>query len=84
MIYHQQGEALQTSERATNFIARNDHGLIDYYGVSAAKGVSDTPKMRDGYIIRPWSNVVSLSLSTYPSSVMIPAGTTIQIYGVRG
>lgn len=84
LMYHQQSEALTTSKTATNFVLRNDHGLVDYYCVTSAEVNQGNPRMRDGYIIRPWENGTSISLTTNPSSVLIPAGTTIKIYAVRG
>ena len=85
MIYHQQGDALQTSERATNFVLRNDHGMVDYYCVTSSKNNMDAPKIRDGYINRTWgSSAQNFSLSTYPNTVLIPAGTFIQIWAIRG
>ena len=84
MIYHQQADGLSTSVRATNFVARNDHGLVDYRSVSSGKDSIDALKFRDGYLFKSWKNVNGFSLGTYPSSVSIPAGTLIQIYAVRG
>ena len=84
LCYHQQPDALSTSETATNFVLRDDHGMVDYYCVTSAKTSTGSPKMRDGYIVRPWGNVISFSIGTYPSSVSIPAGTLVQIYAVRG
>ena len=84
MIYHQQVDGLSTSVRATNFVARNDHGLVDYHCVSSSKDSTDNLKFRDGYLFGAWKNVVSFGLATYPASVLIPAGTLVQIYAVRG
>lgn len=84
LMYHQQSNALQTSERATNFVLRNDHGFVDYYCITSSKSNIGTAQMRDGYINRVWGNIQRFSLSTYPSTVLIPAGTIIQIWGIKG
>lgn len=84
-IYHQASNALKTSATTTNFVARNDNGLVDYYvmaGVSANNIGNCT--VRDGYVHADWGNVTKIVFTTYPESVLIPAGTRIQIYGIRG
>lgn len=82
-IYHQVTGGLGTSARATYLVARNECGLVDYYTVNSAVNNSGARYMRDGYVIRPWTNIASLIISTYPTSVLIPAGTTITIYGIK-
>jgi hypothetical protein len=84
MIHHQQPEALATSEKATNLVLRNDHGLVDYYCVTSGSLNTNSPLLRDGYVNLEWGNVATVTLSTYPSAVGIPVGTVITIYGIRG
>ena len=85
LLYHQTPGGLSpTSEKVTHLIARNDHGLLDYY--VAVSDVRSNANMvtKEHYVNTPWTNVVSIRLITYPNTVLIPAGTKITIYGVRG
>lgn len=82
-IYHQVSGGLGTSEKVTNLVARNDHGQIDYYSVNSSKNGVGNRAMRDGYVIRPWYNIASLNITTYPTTLLIPAGTKITIYGIK-
>ena len=84
MIYQQVAGALATSARATHMVARNDHGMIDCFAVNSGVNHMNYPNYRDGYIIKPWENVNRIKLLTYPTDVLIPKGTKIAIYAVRG
>lgn len=85
MIYQQVASALSTGgAKATHFVARNDHGMIDCFAVNSDVDSTNYPRYRDGYIIKPWSNVVKIRLITYPTTVLIPKDTEIQVYGIRG
>ena len=84
-LYHQTSNGLRTSTTATNIVARNDNGLTDYYvmaGVSS-DGIGNCA-VRDNYLYREWGNITRINFSTYPSTVLIPDGTRIRIYAVRG
>lgn len=62
----------------------NDHGFADNY-VCSLPPSSVSALYRGSWDFNvPWENVVSISFGTYPSSVLFPVGTRIQIYGVRG
>lgn len=85
-IYHQVNGGLNSVARATGFVARNDCGLVEYYAITSSSGdVVDNVKTKPRYgAIRPWVNIARLQISCYPSTVYIPAGTKITIYGIRG
>lgn len=83
-IYHQLSGGLATTEKVSYLVANNDHGLLDYYVLTSSPNNTGSREMRDGYVIKPWRNVVSVQVLTYPATVQIPAGTTITIYGIRG
>lgn len=82
-IYHQVTGGLGTSARVSYLVARNECGMIDYYIVNSAVNNTGARYVRDGYVIRPWKNIASFIISTYPTTVLIPAGTTITIYGIK-
>ena len=84
LIYHQVSNALATSAKSTNLVARSDHGFLECYSVSGNSGNLGNAQYRDGYLMKDWHNVINLRLTTYPSDVLIPAGTKIKIYAVRG
>jgi hypothetical protein len=85
-IYHQQNNGLSTSARTTGLVARNDRGFVDYYAVNGSgSGSSGSLTARPDYtFVRPWDNIIRINLSTHPSSLTIPAGSRIRIYGIRG
>ena len=87
VIYHTATSAISTTNRGLFFIAKNDHGFAQYYCVdggsySGTLNVKSTP----GYNDRMWKNCAKITIGTYTGSdpVLIPAGTVIRIYGIRG
>lgn len=85
IIYHQVNNGLNTSARATSFVARNDCGFIEFYSAnSAAIDTADALKTKPYAVVKPWENVQRINLGRYPTSLVIPAGTRIQIYGIWG
>lgn len=85
-IYHQVNNALNTTARATGFIARNDCGFVEYYTINSNNGTtSGEVKIKPHYgTALPWVNIERIQLACYPSAVYIPKGTTIKIYAIRG
>lgn len=84
MIYHQATGSIATSERVTTLVARNDHGMLDYYVSSGSVNSPTTNSSRPAYLVKQWSNVSRINLFTYPSGTVLPAGSRIRIYAVRG
>jgi hypothetical protein len=84
LIHHQLTGGLATTEKVSYLVAGDDHGMLDYYALTCAPSNISSRGMRDGYVIRPWYNISSVQVSSYPAKVLIPAGTTITIYGIRG
>ncbi len=84
-IYHQVNGALSASgAKNTYFTARNDHGMTEYYIVPCNPGGVGQWVSKDPWCWKPWGNVEKFVLQTYPTSVLIPAGTVITIYAIRG
>lgn len=81
MIYYQVSGAIATSAKTTALKAHNDHGMIDYQVVSGSLSAINTKPSAWRNL---WSNVTRLNMFTYPSSNVIPAGTRIRIYAIRG
>lgn len=90
MIYHQIADAFSNAEsKRVGFVARNDHGFIDYYVAMSSDTSSSSSdyRIKPGYIGKRWGDITELRLTTYYSqstTVPIPAGTRIRIYAVRG
>lgn len=83
MIYHQANYAVATTAKKTFAIARNDNGMLEcYIGVADGSNVTNITA-RPYFAAQMWENVSSLSLSMNPSNAIIPAGTRVQIYGIR-
>lgn len=83
-IYVQVSGGVTNTARTTLFQAQNANGLRDIWFATAESGGSTTNKQtRTGHGIVAWQNVVKLTLSAYPSALVIPAGTRIRIYGIR-
>lgn len=83
MIYHQANYAVATEQKKTFLLARNDSGFADYYA-GVANGGNVANMTRRPYGLTPWGNIASVYLVMNPSGVVIPAGTRILIYAVRG
>lgn len=83
LFYHEHAGGLGTSNRSCVFRGRNDHGLSEGYsfGTNTANANCYAERSFNG---DAWRNVSKINLATYPSTVLIPAGTTIKIYGIRG
>lgn len=81
--YQEQVGGIGTTKRTCVFKARNDSGLYEAYSFHNATSTENvyTEYSFGGYL---WRNVAKIILLTYPSSKIIPAGTTIKIYGIRG
>jgi hypothetical protein len=84
MIYHQTNGAIATSERVTTLVARNDYGMVDYYVLAGSVSSPTNISSRPAYLIKPWKNVSEINLTTYPSGTILPAGSRIRIYAIRG
>jgi hypothetical protein len=82
LYYHEHRNGVGTSKRTCIFKARSDHGLCDGYSF-ATNANSGNVYAEPGYNGPLWRNVAKIQLTIYPS-IPIPAGTRIQIYGVRG
>lgn len=83
MIYHQANYAVATEKKRTFMVARNDGGLVEYYaGVSNSGNVTNMQKR--SYLTDIWGNVAHINLTMNPKDTIIPAGTRIVIYAIRG
>lgn len=83
-LYHQANGAFSaSSETNTYLVAKNDHGVMDYYVTVCTGNAEYNPRVKANYVNLPWKNIVRLSLSTYPSTVLLPVGTKITIYGIK-
>lgn len=75
---------LGKTERWTAFSARNEGGLIECYTSAAESGGSASLAMRPYHVVSAWENACQIAITTTANDVVIPAGTRIQIYAVRG
>jgi hypothetical protein len=83
-LYHQAAGAFSTSsETNTYLVAKNDHGIMDYYVVVCTGNSEYNHRVKANYVNLPWENIVRLNLSTYPSTILLPVGTKITIYGIK-
>ncbi len=72
------------TERRTSFVAYNDGGLIECYTATAEKGGAANRMHRPHHVVDVWENACKLSISVSATGAVIPAGTQITIYAVRG
>ena len=72
------------TERRLSFVAYNDGGLIENYTASAESSGTGNRVYRPFYAVEPWKNACQIAITTSANDVVIPAGTRIQIYAVRG
>lgn len=84
MVYHQASNAVATNAKRTILSARNQNGFVDYLVTVANGGNVGTVGLRPAILVEPWQNISTLNMVTNPSSQVIPAGTRIVIYAVRG
>ena len=79
-------ELVGNTVRNTIFKAYNDCGMVEAYTACAnASGLASynrRPVIAIQYV--NWANVKELSISMFNSDVVIPAGTQIKIYAIRG
>ena len=75
-----------TADAATIFMVRNDHGMLDYYGLTSENNDSRYGAVYSSPLrcVQLWKNITGLYLTTYPTSISMLAGTRIRIYGIRG
>lgn len=85
MIYHQASNPISSSkEKRLYMVARNDCGLIEYsLGVAEAAGSANLLSKPSPWVY-PWGNIIKIKLTAYSDGKVIPAGTRIAIYAVRG
>jgi hypothetical protein len=65
-------------------IARNDCGLVDYSVMVAASNDSSDLRMKPIHVVEAWGNISQIKLTAFSSGKVIPTGTLIQIYAIRG
>ena len=81
-VYHQISNGLSTEVRHAHLMCRNDHGQLDYYAMSSNTNSAGNILARANYLGKAWQNITRINLTAATS--VIPAGTTIKIYGIRG
>ena len=81
-VYHQISNGLSTEVRHAHLMCRNDHGQLDYYAISTNTNSPGNMMARANYLGKAWQNITRINLAAATS--VIPAGTTIKIYGIRG
>ncbi len=81
LYYYEHTGAILTGARKTTFKAWNDRGLAESYSMTMGSR-SGAMYSEQGFTSPLWENVAKVRLSV-PSKV-IPAGTRIRIYAIRG
>lgn len=83
-IFHQANGGIATTKATSIIKARNDGGFVEYAETTAGSSGMDAMKTRCETWIKPWSNINRIAISTNPSDKVMPAGTRIRIYAIRG
>lgn len=86
VTYFEKAGAIATTAKRTKFTARNDCGIADILAFSVSSSSGANVWAERGHTSELWSNVTKITFATYVSSgkQLIPAGTKITIYGIRG
>lgn len=85
VVYHAAPSgSISTSERHLHLMAYNDRGLTYYASTVSSSGAPGAWQAEAAYNAKYWKNIKTITLSVSASSVPIPAGTRILIYGIRG
>lgn len=84
-IYLQATGGITNTARNTLLNAQNENGFRSvWFATATSGGTSTNIQTRSAHYTYIWENVTRLALSTHPSTLKIPAGTCIRIYGIRG
>lgn len=73
----------KNAETQTAFMSRNDHGMLEDAIWSVSYDDTAASRMRPSYIKYTWTNI-DYFVITPQNGQVLPAGTTISIYAVRG
>lgn len=73
----------KSAETQTAFLSRNDHGMLEDAVWTVSYNDTATSRMRPPYIVTLWKNIDYLAISPQNSQVL-PSGTQIKIYAIRG
>ena len=84
LTYFEQKGVIATTAKRTMFKARNDCGIVEAHAFTFSNSSGGNMYAEKGHSTMLWENVTEITISTYPSSKVIPAGTKITIYGIRG
>lgn len=84
-IYLQATGGITNTARNTLLNAQNENGFRSvWFATATSGGTSTNIQTISAHYTYIWENVTRLALSTHPSTLKIPAGTCIRIYGIRG